>query len=53
VAVIQLLQQYEREGAEFLDSNVTCDETSVHYFTPESKEHVSSGKHPFSSPKKK
>jgi hypothetical protein len=27
VAVTQLLQRYEREGAEFLDSFVTCDET--------------------------
>jgi hypothetical protein len=37
VAVTQLLQRYEREGAEFVDSIVTCDETWVHYFTPESK----------------
>ncbi|GFG35908.1 hypothetical protein Cfor_05265, partial [Coptotermes formosanus] len=33
----QLLQQYERKRAEFLDSVVTSDETWVHYFTPESK----------------
>jgi hypothetical protein len=37
VAVTELLQKYEREGAEFLDSIVTFDETWVHYFTPESK----------------
>jgi hypothetical protein len=37
VAVTQLLQRYEREGAELLDSTVTCDEPWVHYFTPESK----------------
>jgi hypothetical protein len=30
VAVTQLLQRYEREGAEFLDSIVTCDGTWVH-----------------------
>jgi hypothetical protein len=30
VAVNQLLQRYEREGAEVLDSIVTCDETWVH-----------------------
>jgi hypothetical protein len=37
VSVTQFLQRYEREGAEFLDLIVTCDETCVHYFTPESK----------------
>ncbi|GFG41000.1 hypothetical protein Cfor_12596 [Coptotermes formosanus] len=34
----QILQQYEREGAEYLDSIVTCGENWAHYFTPESKE---------------
>jgi histone-lysine N-methyltransferase SETMAR len=37
VAVTQLLQQYEREGGQFLDSVVICDETWVHYFISESK----------------
>lgn len=32
-----LLQRYEREADEFLDSIVITDETWVHYFTPESK----------------
>ncbi|GFG34200.1 hypothetical protein Cfor_00473, partial [Coptotermes formosanus] len=36
VAVTQLLNN--KRGAKFLDSVVTCDETWVHYFTPESKE---------------
>jgi hypothetical protein len=35
VAISQLLQRYEREGAKFLDSIVTCDETWVHHFPPE------------------
>jgi histone-lysine N-methyltransferase SETMAR len=52
VAVIQLLQRYEREGTEFLDSIVTCDETWVHYFTPESKRASKQCKHTHSpSPK--
>ncbi|GFG40209.1 hypothetical protein Cfor_09797, partial [Coptotermes formosanus] len=46
VAVTQLLQKYEREGAEILDSNVISDETWVHYFTPESKERLSSASTP-------
>ena len=33
----QLLERYENEGEDFLDSIVTCDETWVHHFTPESK----------------
>jgi hypothetical protein len=52
VAITQLLQRYEREGAEFLDSVVTCDETWVHYFTPESKGASKQAvqTHPFSTP---
>jgi hypothetical protein len=50
VAVTQLLQRYEREGAEFLDSIVTCDETLVHYFTPESKRASKKCKHTHSPP---
>jgi hypothetical protein len=37
VAVTQILQRYESEGADVLDSIVTCDDTWVHYFTTESK----------------
>ena len=33
----QLLQQFEEEGAEFLDRMVTQDETWMHYSEPESK----------------
>jgi histone-lysine N-methyltransferase SETMAR len=50
VAVTQLLQRYEIEGAEFLDTIVTCDETWVHYFTPESKRASKQCKHIHSPP---
>jgi hypothetical protein len=50
VAVTQLLQQYEREGAGFLDSIVTTDDTSVHCFTPESKRVSTQWKHTHSPP---
>jgi hypothetical protein len=53
VAVIQLLQRYGSEGAEFLDSIVTCDETWVHYFTPESKRASKQWKHTHSPTPKK
>jgi histone-lysine N-methyltransferase SETMAR len=53
VAITQLFQQYEREGTEFLDSIVTCDETWVHYFTPESKRASKPCKHTHSPPPKK
>jgi histone-lysine N-methyltransferase SETMAR len=53
VAVTQLLQRYEREGTEFLDSVVTCDETWVHYFTPESQRASKQWKHNHSPPPKK
>jgi hypothetical protein len=49
VAITQLLQ----EGAEFLCSVVTCDETWVHYFTPESKSASKQWKHTHSPPPKK
>jgi histone-lysine N-methyltransferase SETMAR len=52
VAVTQLLQLYER-GAEFLDSIVTCDETWVHYFTPESKRTSKRGNTPILHPQEK
>jgi hypothetical protein len=47
------LQRYEREGANFLDSVVICDETWVHYFTPESKRASKQCKHTHSPPPKK
>jgi hypothetical protein len=53
VAVTQRLQRYEREVAECLDSVVTCDETWVHYFTPESKRASKQWKHTQSPPPQK
>jgi hypothetical protein len=53
VAVTQLLQRYEREGAGFLDSVVTCEESWVHYFTPESKRASKQWKHTHSPPPNK
>jgi histone-lysine N-methyltransferase SETMAR len=53
VAVTQLLQRYEREGAEVLDLIVTCDETWVHYFTSESKRASKQWKHTHSPTPKK
>jgi hypothetical protein len=53
VAVTQLLQGYKREGAKFLDSTVACDETWIHYFTPESKRASKQCKHTHSPPPKK
>jgi histone-lysine N-methyltransferase SETMAR len=52
-AVTELLQRYEREGADFLDSIVTYDVTWVHYFTPESKRASKQFKHTHSPPPKK
>jgi hypothetical protein len=45
VILTQLVQRYEK-GVKFLDSIVTCDETWAHYYTPESKRQVCSGKTP-------
>jgi histone-lysine N-methyltransferase SETMAR len=45
VAVTQILQRHETEGAECLDLIVTCDETWVNYFTPESKRASKQCKH--------
>jgi histone-lysine N-methyltransferase SETMAR len=52
VSVTQLLQRYERKGAEFWDSIVTCDEIWIHYFTPESKRASKQCKHTHSPPPK-
>jgi hypothetical protein len=53
VAITQILQQYKRGGVEFLDSVVTSHETWVCYFTPESKEQISSGNTSILHPQKK
>lgn len=34
----RLLQRFQREGDDFLKHIVTCDETWVHHYTPESKQ---------------
>lgn len=47
------LETYHRDGAAFLESIVTGDETWVHHFTPESKQASMSWKHPWSPPLKK
>ena len=33
----ELKEHFDREGQDFLDRIITCDETWVHHFTPESK----------------
>jgi len=33
----ELKECFDREGQDFLDRIITCDETWVHHFTPESK----------------
>jgi hypothetical protein len=53
VAVTQLLQRYEREGAEVLDSVVICNETWVHCFTPGSRTASKQCNHTHSLPPKK
>jgi hypothetical protein len=53
LVVKQLSQHYETEGAEFLDSTVTSDETWAHYFTPEPKIASNQWKHADSPPPKK
>ena len=39
---------YNDEGDTFLNRVVTCDETWIHFFEPESKQQSSVWKHPFS-----
>jgi len=53
IAATQLLQRFEKNGANFLESIVTCDETWVHYFTPESKRVSKQWRHSGSPPPKK
>jgi hypothetical protein len=51
VVIAQLTQRYKK-GVKFLDCIVTCDETWVHYYTPESKKVSMQWKHQFSSSKR-
>jgi [histone H3]-lysine36 N-dimethyltransferase SETMAR len=48
-----LLERFQREGDDFLHSIVTCDETWVHHYTPESKRASMHWKHPRSPVAKK
>jgi len=48
-----LKERFVTEGHNFLDRIVTCDETWVHHFTPESKRASKQWKHTESSPPKK
>ena len=49
----EFLRRYRRQGAAFLDSVITLDETWLHYFEPESKRQSSVWKTPTSPPPKK
>ena len=49
----ELQERYSTEGDQFLRKVITCDETWVHFFEPESKQQSSVCKHPTSpSPEK-
>ena len=41
-------QRYNDEGENFLNRIITCDETRIHFFEPESKQQSSMWKHPSS-----
>ena len=41
-------QRYNDEGENFLNRIITCDETWIHFFEPESKQQSSMWKHPSS-----
>jgi len=49
----ELKECFNREGQDFLDRIITCDETWVHHFTPESKRASKQWKHADSPPTKK
>lgn len=44
----QYIKMYKHEGDSFLNRVVTCDETWIHFFEPESKQQSSIWKHPCS-----
>ena len=48
-----LKERFDREGKDFLDRIITCDETWVHHFTPESKRASKLWKHADTPPPKK
>lgn len=49
----ELLERYESEGEHFLNKILTCDETWVHYYEPESKRQSTEWKHTSSPVRKK
>ena len=49
----ELEEGFDREGQDYLDRIITCDETWVHHFTPESKRASKQWKHADSPPSKK
>jgi len=48
-----LKEHFDREGQDFLDRIISCDETWVDHFTPESKRASKQWKHADSPPSKK
>ena len=49
----EMKEHFDREGQDFLDHIITCGETWVHHFTPESKRASKQWKHAESPPPKK
>jgi len=49
----ELKEHFDREGQDFLERIITCDETWVHHFTLESKRALKQWKHVDSPPPKK
>jgi len=50
---IELKERFDKKGQDFLDRIITCDETWVHHFTPESKRASKQWKHAHSPLPKK
>jgi len=46
------LERFDREGQDFLDRIITCDETWLHHFNPEAKRASKQWKHADKPPPK-